>query len=469
MVAHRSCVAYDTVVYFFRKQNATIPERVEIERRLVPFFVVDGTGRRPDRCRRGRAEQSAGFAQRSLRGAHHRGRREDPDRRQRGPRAGARSRRARLPRRRHHRDAHRYDELSAPDRHRARLGAIAGCGPARTTTVASRRSWPPASRPVLGPAGPDQPDRRALPAIAARAAPAPAQGVAGGAAHRARDLRQRRAVRREADVADAGQDLRSRARREDRPRVEAAARRVRGRRSAARLDDALRGPARLADVSQPRRGRPDRDRRRDPATRDAARGSRARSCAHRSRRVAGREPAVRGRCGMYSHKGMFPAAASSRSAIERSSSPLRFARAARRPQGLLPVRDAVGLGDERGPHRRPRARLQPDAQPVPRSGAVQRELRVAGRSDRPVCPRSSSRAAASGRPTSAGRSRIARGASSCVFDAERAGRRQRQRDHRPQPVPRAVRPVRGRLEPDGLPPITVDDWFGMGEEFRLRC
>jgi len=27
----------------------------------------------------------------------------------------------------------------------------------------------------------------------------------------------------------------------------------------------------------------------------------------------------------------------------------------------------------------------------------------------------------------------------------------------------------GRLEPEGLPPITVDGWFGMGEDFYLRC
>jgi hypothetical protein len=27
----------------------------------------------------------------------------------------------------------------------------------------------------------------------------------------------------------------------------------------------------------------------------------------------------------------------------------------------------------------------------------------------------------------------------------------------------------GRLEPDGLEPIVVDDWFGMGEDFYLRC
>jgi hypothetical protein len=29
--------------------------------------------------------------------------------------------------------------------------------------------------------------------------------------------------------------------------------------------------------------------------------------------------------------------------------------------------------------------------------------------------------------------------------------------------------ISGRLEPEGLPPITVDRWFGMGEEFWLRC
>ena len=27
----------------------------------------------------------------------------------------------------------------------------------------------------------------------------------------------------------------------------------------------------------------------------------------------------------------------------------------------------------------------------------------------------------------------------------------------------------GRLEPEGLPPMTIDDWFGMGEDFHLRC
>jgi hypothetical protein len=27
----------------------------------------------------------------------------------------------------------------------------------------------------------------------------------------------------------------------------------------------------------------------------------------------------------------------------------------------------------------------------------------------------------------------------------------------------------GRLEPEGLPPLSLDGWFGMGEEFWLRC
>jgi hypothetical protein len=27
----------------------------------------------------------------------------------------------------------------------------------------------------------------------------------------------------------------------------------------------------------------------------------------------------------------------------------------------------------------------------------------------------------------------------------------------------------GRLEPEGLAPVVVDGWFGMGEDFHLRC
>jgi hypothetical protein len=45
MVAQASCVAYDTTVYFFKGQSAGFPERVEVERRLMPFFVADASGR----------------------------------------------------------------------------------------------------------------------------------------------------------------------------------------------------------------------------------------------------------------------------------------------------------------------------------------------------------------------------------------------------------------------------------------
>ena len=45
MVSHKSCVAYDTTVYFFSERSTGMPERVEVERRLAPFFVFDGSGR----------------------------------------------------------------------------------------------------------------------------------------------------------------------------------------------------------------------------------------------------------------------------------------------------------------------------------------------------------------------------------------------------------------------------------------
>jgi len=45
MVSARECVAYDTVVYFFGRSLAMAPARVEVERRMVPFHVVDATGR----------------------------------------------------------------------------------------------------------------------------------------------------------------------------------------------------------------------------------------------------------------------------------------------------------------------------------------------------------------------------------------------------------------------------------------
>jgi hypothetical protein len=44
MVTRRRCVAYDTNVYFFAGNASTVPARVEVERRLIPFFVRDATG-----------------------------------------------------------------------------------------------------------------------------------------------------------------------------------------------------------------------------------------------------------------------------------------------------------------------------------------------------------------------------------------------------------------------------------------
>jgi hypothetical protein len=45
LVTRRSCVAYDTTVQFFKGENAALPSHVEVERRMVPFFVADTTGR----------------------------------------------------------------------------------------------------------------------------------------------------------------------------------------------------------------------------------------------------------------------------------------------------------------------------------------------------------------------------------------------------------------------------------------
>ncbi len=44
MIAKRPCVAYDTNVYFFAGNTAGMPARVEVERRIVPFFVRDASG-----------------------------------------------------------------------------------------------------------------------------------------------------------------------------------------------------------------------------------------------------------------------------------------------------------------------------------------------------------------------------------------------------------------------------------------
>lgn len=45
LATRRACVAYDTTVQFFRGKDFTVPARVETERRMVPFFVVDASGR----------------------------------------------------------------------------------------------------------------------------------------------------------------------------------------------------------------------------------------------------------------------------------------------------------------------------------------------------------------------------------------------------------------------------------------
>lgn len=45
LVSRRPCVAFDTTVQYFRGADFTIPARVEVTRRMVPFFVSDETGR----------------------------------------------------------------------------------------------------------------------------------------------------------------------------------------------------------------------------------------------------------------------------------------------------------------------------------------------------------------------------------------------------------------------------------------
>jgi hypothetical protein len=45
LVSRQPCVAFETTVQYFRGADFTIPMRVEVTRRMVPFFVSDGTGR----------------------------------------------------------------------------------------------------------------------------------------------------------------------------------------------------------------------------------------------------------------------------------------------------------------------------------------------------------------------------------------------------------------------------------------
>jgi hypothetical protein len=45
LISRRPCVAFDTTLQYFRGADFTIPARVEVTRRMVPFFVSDATGR----------------------------------------------------------------------------------------------------------------------------------------------------------------------------------------------------------------------------------------------------------------------------------------------------------------------------------------------------------------------------------------------------------------------------------------
>jgi hypothetical protein len=45
LVSRKACIAFDTTVQVFNGADFTIPARVEVTRRMVPFFVSDGSGR----------------------------------------------------------------------------------------------------------------------------------------------------------------------------------------------------------------------------------------------------------------------------------------------------------------------------------------------------------------------------------------------------------------------------------------
>jgi hypothetical protein len=45
LMSRKQCVAFETVVQIFGNLDMTLPARVEVTRKLVPFFVVDDTGR----------------------------------------------------------------------------------------------------------------------------------------------------------------------------------------------------------------------------------------------------------------------------------------------------------------------------------------------------------------------------------------------------------------------------------------
>lgn len=45
MMSRRRCVAYETIVQVYSRPDALGPSHVDVERRMVPFFVVDESGR----------------------------------------------------------------------------------------------------------------------------------------------------------------------------------------------------------------------------------------------------------------------------------------------------------------------------------------------------------------------------------------------------------------------------------------
>jgi hypothetical protein len=45
MITGKPCVAYDTTIQVFRGNDFSVPERVDVTRKLIPFTVVDATGR----------------------------------------------------------------------------------------------------------------------------------------------------------------------------------------------------------------------------------------------------------------------------------------------------------------------------------------------------------------------------------------------------------------------------------------
>lgn len=45
LIARTPCVAFDTTIQIFRGNDFTVPQSVDVTRRIVPFVVVDATGR----------------------------------------------------------------------------------------------------------------------------------------------------------------------------------------------------------------------------------------------------------------------------------------------------------------------------------------------------------------------------------------------------------------------------------------